>query len=107
MACASAYTINTLEKSPPQRLSVVALFAITAVCILQLTLSLASGKDNEWPVKYVAGSKKSQAGAKLTLGILSQEVTGKKGKDIVLQIPWPASPRWDMTLPRTTVAGLG
>jgi hypothetical protein len=87
MACARAYTMNALEKSPPQRLSVVALLAMTAVCILQPTLSLASGKDNEWRVKYVAGSKKSQAGAKLTLAILNKEVTGKKGEDIVLQIP--------------------
>lgn len=79
--------MNAFEKCSPQRLSSVALFAITAACILQPTLSLASGKDNEWPVRYVAGSKKSQAGAKLNLGILNQDVTARKGKDVVLRIP--------------------
>lgn len=79
--------MNAFEKCSPQRLSAVALLAITAACILQPTLSLATGKDNEWPVRYVAGSKKSQAGAKLNLGILNQNVTAKKGKDVVLRIP--------------------
>jgi hypothetical protein len=41
----------------------------------------------QWRVRYVAGSKNSETGAKLDLAILNQEVTGKKGKNIVLQIP--------------------
>ena len=58
-----------------------------AVCILQPSLCWSGDKGNEWPVKYIAGTKKSQVGAKLNLAILNQEVTGKKGRDIVLQIP--------------------
>src|SRR5579864_6407882 len=80
-------TMNALEKSTPRHLSVAVLFAIATVCILQPCFCLADSKNNHWPVRYLAGSKKSQAGAKLDLAIVDQEVTGKKGKNIVLHIP--------------------
>jgi len=59
---------------------------VVAVCLLQ-SFVWAAGKDKQWPVKYVAGSKKSQQGAKLELTVSNQAITGRKGKDIVLEIP--------------------
>lgn len=79
--------MHALEKPAPQRLSIVALFTIAAVCILQPSFTLGDSNKNHWPVRYVDGSKTSEMGAKLDLAILNQEVTGKKGKNIVLQIP--------------------
>jgi hypothetical protein len=78
--------MNALEESAPQRLSIF-LLVMAAVCVLQQSFALPGSKDGQWRVTYVAGSKKSQAGAKLDLAILNQEVTGKKGKNIVLRIP--------------------
>ena len=61
--------------------------AIVAVCLLQPSICGADRQDNRWPARYVAGSKKSNVGAKLELIISSQGITGKKGKKPVLEIP--------------------
>src|SRR5262247_3599438 len=48
---------------------------------------LKSDKKKEWPVKYVAGSKKSNVGVKLELVITDQSAHFKKGKKTGLEIP--------------------
>ena len=48
---------------------------------------LKSDKKKEWPVKYVAGSKKSNVSTKLELVITDQSASFKKGKKTALEIP--------------------
>jgi hypothetical protein len=76
------------HKQPQSRTpSVVFLVALAAFWIVQPSLCSAGGKRNQWSAKYVAGTKRSNQGAKLDLVISNQEVTGKKGKNVVLEIP--------------------
>lgn len=71
----------------PGSLSVVFLVALAALWLVQPSLCSAGGKENHWSARYVAGSKKSNQGATLDLVISDQKVTGKKGKNVVVEIP--------------------
>jgi hypothetical protein len=61
--------------------------ALVAGCALQPNISWANSKQGQWPVRYVAGSKKSQGGAKVDLLVSKEAVRCRKGKNIVLEIP--------------------
>src|SRR5262245_12361166 len=49
--------------------------------------SCQAGSDKKWPVKIVAGSKKSNVSTKSELVITDQSARFKKGKETALEIP--------------------
>jgi hypothetical protein len=79
--------MNSHKEPEPRSLSVVFLVALAALWLVPPSLCSAGGKEKQWSAKYVAGSKKSNQGAKLELVISNQEITGRKGKNVVLEIP--------------------
>lgn len=63
------------------------LLILITIALLHPFVGWAGGKEDRWPVRYMAGSKKSAPGAKLELTVSNQVITGRKGKNIVLEIP--------------------
>src|SRR5215470_11639054 len=67
--------------------------AIFVLCLVAWALAqkdnsdLKSDKKKEWPVKIVAGSKKSNVSTKSELMITDQSARIKKGKETALEIP--------------------
>ena len=75
--------MNIRGKSQLPKFSGVLLLGIVVLC----ASPCLADHEKQWPVKYLAGSKKANVGARLELFITSASVTFKKGKETVMDIP--------------------
>ncbi len=99
--------MNSRKEPEPRTFSVLFFVALVASCLVQSSPSSAAGKENHWSARYSAGSKKSQLGAKLELRISNQAITGKRNKDVVLEIPAASLADLDAKSDSVTLLSIG